>query len=177
MRKSSVCRVPLVVAVSLLAASGEGCNRDKSTESISPATSKPGGKSSAEPATAQSAAAGIEGKWQRISQVINSQAVEGDLPVVMEIAESRVTLTLGNRLVGDGTAKIDASASPPTIDLVTTGRMGSSNGRIESTFGIYQITGDQLVTCFSGDSPATRPKTFDFQATGETVITKYRRVR
>jgi uncharacterized protein (TIGR03067 family) len=167
----------LTFVLGLLIAIGVGCSRGKSSQTLPTSGSQRSGPSTVRPAVPVASSTSIEGRWQRISWEINGESLpEFKFPIYLEIAGNRATFTLGTRVFADGTIKFDANQSPKTIDLVVTSRMGSSNGRTESSFGIYEISGDTLTTCSSGDSPASRPKNFSFPKGMETVIMKFRRL-
>jgi uncharacterized protein (TIGR03067 family) len=92
----------------------------------------------------------------------------------MEIAGNKVTFTTGNRVVGDGTIKVDTSRQPRTIDLQVTSRVGGTAGRTTDSYGIYEVSGDTVKICTVGNAEQ-RPKSIPPTAGSGATTTTYQR--
>lgn len=94
------------------------------------------------------------------------------------LPESRWEIT-GSRYVVDSTEsgrdegdlRIDAAASPATIDLV--GTVGP-NAR-QTIRAIYRIRGDLLQLCYHVDGREDRPTAFSAEIGAMTLLVRYRR--
>ncbi len=123
-------------------------------------------------------AGGLDGSWKAVAVESDGEQLPAtevaNNPAVLEIAGNRVTLRAGNRIVTEGTLRVDDSQQPKTIDLngitLTGARAGQSGGSV----GVYEVSGDTLRICFSGGA---RPKTFETRPGSGTTLITYRRVR
>ena len=70
--------------------------------------------------------------------------------------------------------KVDAKASPATIDVIYPQRAGAAASR--TMLGIYKIEGDTLTLCLSPGGNPERPKSFERKA-GVTVLLKLKRAK
>jgi uncharacterized protein (TIGR03067 family) len=81
----------------------------------------------------------LQGKWAVESFEYNGNPVEMMKDAVREFKGDKYTLSPKNAEVLEGTAKVDSTAKPKTIDLDVAGRMLK---------GIYEIEGDTLKLCY-----------------------------
>lgn len=87
--------------------------------------------------------------------------ITGDRYVV-EAAETR----------DEGVLRIDASASPPGIDIV--GQAGPNAGK--TLLAIFRVRGDRLQLCYDVGEPPCRPTTFATAQGSTRILIRYRRV-
>jgi uncharacterized protein (TIGR03067 family) len=82
----------------------------------------------------------LQGKWIVESFEYNGNPVERLKEAVREFKDGKYSLTPKTGDGIEGSVKLDASATPKTIDL-------DVNGRILK--GIYELTGDTLKMCYN----------------------------
>jgi uncharacterized protein (TIGR03067 family) len=145
-----------------------GCTRN-------PPAPQPANVASAPSGQPPRASEGLEGTWKKVAEEYDGQQVpQPPVTVLMEIAGNKVTFTTGNRVVGDGTIKVDTSRQPRTIDLQVTSRVGGTAGRETDSYGIYEVSGDTLKICTVGNAEQ-RPKTIPPPAGSGATTTTYQR--
>jgi uncharacterized protein (TIGR03067 family) len=98
---------------------------------------------------------------------------------VLELADGKLAIRSGDRVLHEGTFKIDAAASPKTIEGALMANVGRGKGKGNGeTVGIYEIDGDTLRICFGGPGGGRAPK--EFKTTGDgggSSMVTYRRVK
>ncbi len=126
--------VLLILALGLLAADEKGGDADRPTKAV-------------------------EGTWQLTSIEANGQKTGGDsAPDVQMVikGDTYKQIEMGTE-TEQGRFKLDASASPRTIDLDI--RTGDDKGKKQ--LGIYKVQGDTLTLCLAPAGGTDRPKAFD----------------
>src|SRR5262249_28722416 len=71
-----------------------------------------------------------------------------------------------------GNFKLDASATPKTIDLKIEEKPGEKSTTV---LGIYQLEGDKLTVCFGEPGSGDRPKEFATKAGSPNLLLKFQR--
>jgi uncharacterized protein (TIGR03067 family) len=119
---------------------------------------------------------GLDGSWEQVAQEAEGEKLPiPPVPVVMKFAGNTVTVTAGARVIGEGTAKIDASRTPKTIDLSMKSLIGAHAGQTTDMFGIYEITGNTL-RIYNSQSRELRPTAFPTGRDWKGFLTTFKRV-
>ena len=115
--------------------------------------------------------AAIDGIWLPVAMEFAGEPFpeEARKGIVLEIAGEAYTVTLGKE-VDKGTVKVDASATPMTIDIV--GVVGPNKGK--TILGIVEVEKDTLRVCydFSGKE---RPTEFTTAEGTQQFLVTYQR--
>jgi len=133
----------------------------------------------------------LRGKWEVSAMELQGMKMPAESigvlkMAVLELGDRKLAIRIGDRVVHEGTFKINATASPKTIEGTLMADLspnasrqargkGKGNGE---TIGIYDIQGDTLRICFGLPGSGRPPR--EFTTTGDgggsTMVT-YRRVK
>lgn len=111
-----------------------------------------------------------EGTWECESRVVNGKKQDPKGWVLVHTGTT-YTLKKGDKVISEGTSKVDPKAKPHTID--TTGSIGKYKDK--TALGIYEINGDTMKLCISL-SGTERPKTFASEEGSGTLLETWKRV-
>jgi uncharacterized protein (TIGR03067 family) len=126
----------------------------------------------------------LRGKWQVTAMEMRGMKMPaesiGPLKMaVLELGDGKLAIRAGDRVLHEGTFKIDASDTPKTIEGALMANVGRNKGKGNGeTIGIYEVDGDTLRICFGGPGGGRPPK--EFKTTGEgggSSMVTYRRAK
>jgi uncharacterized protein (TIGR03067 family) len=115
----------------------------------------------------------LQGAWEQVSIEANGQKqgfARGQAPLFI-IRGDGYTVEVAGKVLERGRLKMYPVTNPRQSDLIVQG--GTGKPRVYP--GIYEITGDELRTCFTRDGGA-RPTTFIAAAESGFSVAVYRRV-
>jgi uncharacterized protein (TIGR03067 family) len=116
----------------------------------------------------------LQGTWKQVSIESNGQKegfAKGMAPR-FTIRGDRYTVEAGGKVLERGTLKVDPATKPRQSDLIVMD--GAS--KVKTYPGIYEITGDELRTCFTRTG-GNRPTEFTAGAESGRAVAVYRRVQ
>ena len=107
----------------------------------------------------------IEGSWRVVSAQYQGkpQAAPGNLIFVWTFNHGKFKVTLGNKVIDEGTYELHVDKEPKWLDLKIRARPGVREAALA---GIYEIRGDELKLCTSGLNEEKRPTRFASKAEG-----------
>lgn len=88
----------------------------------------------------------IQGTWQFVSQEMDGKSVPPEQLAKMTIAFTgdKWSVRQDDKVVQEGTHKLDATKKPAQVDAVVT----EGEGKGSTMLGIYDLKGDTLKVCF-----------------------------
>ena len=100
------------------------------------------------------AVADLKGDWSLVALTLGGQLAPADMldGFVSTFEAQMYTNRVGDRLVEQGTYKVDATKTPATIDFQIT--KGPQQGKTQ--LGIYQLVGDTLTLCLDDSGAGKR---------------------
>jgi uncharacterized protein (TIGR03067 family) len=114
----------------------------------------------------------LQGEWQMVSGVANGFAIPEEMTRNFKrvCKDDELTVTNGDQLIMRAKITLDPTKTPKTIDFKVID--GPTKGKTQ--LGIYELTGDQLKSCFAApDDP--RPTDFDSKSGQERTSTVWKR--
>jgi uncharacterized protein (TIGR03067 family) len=113
--------------------------------------------------------AAMKGTWSVVSAERDGKDVT-DATVTLTVDGAKVFVKRGDKQIFEGTAKLDASKSPKTIDVTQ-----ESDGELKGKTipGIYELDGDTLKVC----SGKERPTDFTAAAGSGRFLRVYKRAK
>ncbi len=115
----------------------------------------------------------FEGTWVRVAYEADGQKVPERNAQRFRLIlqrDGKYTVKVDNQIVVEGTAVLDPTRKPKTLDMTpTTGRM---KGQVLQ--GIYELDGDDYRLCYA-PTGKQRPETFTAKAGTGHVLAVYRR--
>jgi uncharacterized protein (TIGR03067 family) len=115
----------------------------------------------------------LDGTWVVTSLTIRGQNVAqiADANLKLILKDGRFTVKAGDKVLGEGTFKIDPSRKPKTMEQTST----TGEGKGKTSLGIYEIDGDTLRSCFNAAGKDTRPTEFGSKVGTELELAIYKR--
>lgn len=133
--------------------------------------------------TAASPGDELNGKWQVTAMELRGMQLPaesiGPLKLaVLELGNGKLTIRAGDRVLHEGQYKVNAKASPKTIEGNLTPQTGRRDKQAETSTGIYEVEGDVLRVCFGAPGGGKPPKKFTTAGPGGgSTLLVYQRVR
>ena len=133
-------------------------------------------------ATAASPGDELNGKWQVTAMELRGMQLPaesiGPLKLaVLELGNGKLTIRAGDRVLHEGQYKINAQASPKTIEGNLTPQTRRDK-QPETSTGIYEVEGDVLRICFGAPGGGKPPKKFTTEGPGGgSTLLVYQRVK
>jgi uncharacterized protein (TIGR03067 family) len=115
----------------------------------------------------------LNGTWEFVGGVDDGKelpAPEGKVTVTLK--DGTYTIKQGGKVVAEGAAKLDPTASPKSLD--TTPSSGPAKGK--TSLGIYEVKGDTYRVCFARPGKP-RPKTFEAKEGSGDALYTHRRAK
>jgi len=115
----------------------------------------------------------LQGAWKLTGRVMRGEAqpVDGDAARRLVFEGDRFRMCRGDELLFDGTVKVNAGATPRTIDAT----IDKSNEEAElsgkTSLGIYELKGDELKWCAARPGIADRPADFSGKGDEQLLVT------
>jgi uncharacterized protein (TIGR03067 family) len=132
-----------------------------------------GGFASSWHALAKDGKSELEGTWELVAFERDGQEVKLEKTTRSINAGNRFTVMVGGKVIAAGTAKLDPTKKPKTVDVTYT--EGPDKGK---TFkGIYEFDGDTARFCRPGSPDDERPRQFATKAGSGAFVAAYRRVK
>src|SRR5262249_7610308 len=91
----------------------------------------------------------------------------GGAPLVQEYRGDRLMVKQGDKVMEEGTVRLDPAKSPKAMDVT-----GKRDGREVTLRAIYELTGDTLRVCYR---PEGQPRPTEFKAEGQAMILTFKR--
>ena len=115
----------------------------------------------------------LEGIWVLTSLTSGGKEVAkvANFNVRMVFKGERFTVKAGDKILGEGTFKIDPSQKPKAMEQTS----ATGPGKGKTSLGIYELDGDTLRTCFTPAGKTDRPKEFGSKAGTEHELATYKR--
>jgi uncharacterized protein (TIGR03067 family) len=90
----------------------------------------------------------MQGSWVLVSSDFNGQKTPEDQlkSIRRTIKDDKITITIGEMEIYQGTFKLDASKKPKAIDV--TMNTGQNKGQV--SLGIYEFDGETMKVCMAG---------------------------
>jgi uncharacterized protein (TIGR03067 family) len=113
----------------------------------------------------------MEGTWLVVSAENDGEKLPDDVIKMMKsiVKGDKVSIYLGDKVVGEATFTVDPSKKPKTMDSVST--MGPDKGK--KSLAIYEFDGDTMKICFTeGDE---RPKEITAKKGSKCFLVVYKR--
>lgn len=104
----------------------------------------------------------FQGTWETTTE-INGETMPDKATVILK--DNKYIVKLGDKVVDEGTFKLDAGTKPRSID--STAEIGPGKGK--SILGIYEFDGDSIKICFAGPGK-DRPKEFSAKKGSDNVV-------
>ena len=116
----------------------------------------------------------LQGSWNATSVVRNRNELPAeqlkDLQLVFR--DGRFAFKKGDKMLDEGTFRLDPAKAPRTIDLVTT----DADGKEKTTLAIYELTDDTLRIC-GAQSGEGRPDEFAANDGSGHTLSTFERVK
>jgi uncharacterized protein (TIGR03067 family) len=115
----------------------------------------------------------LQGSWKLVGRVMRGepQPVDGDAARRLVFEGDRFRMYRGDELLFDGTFKVNAGATPRTIDAT----IDKSNEEAElagkTSLGIYELKGDELKWCAAQPGSSNRPTDFSGKEDEQLLVT------
>jgi uncharacterized protein (TIGR03067 family) len=113
----------------------------------------------------------FQGTWLLVSGEENGEKISADAAKMMKaiVKDDKVSIYMGDKVVGEATFTIDPSKKPKEIDSVST--MGPDKGK--KSLGIYEFDGDTFKICITDGKE--RPKEFNAKKGSGCGLFEYKR--
>jgi uncharacterized protein (TIGR03067 family) len=114
----------------------------------------------------------LRGSWRLVEEIDDGKQMpeaEAKKHKLTFDSEGRWKVEIDGKIVGEGTAKIDPSRKPKTIDYTFT--KGDANG--SQFVAIYELDGDSYMHC--GVLKGARPSEFSSKPGSGQTLTRFRR--
>ena len=137
------------------------------------ATARGGDRKQADKAAVEGELKQLQGTWKQVSIESNGQKegfADGTAPLFI-IRGDRYTVEVGGRVIESGMLKLYPAAKPRQSDLIA----ADGAVKVKTYPGIYEITGDELRTCFTRTG-GNRPTAFAAGVESGHAVAVYRRV-
>jgi uncharacterized protein (TIGR03067 family) len=116
--------------------------------------------------------AGLQGTWTAVSAERNGAPADDIKGHRLTLTGDRFTIRSKDKLLYQGTLRVDPSNSPATIDFTNT--RGEATGKVWQ--GIYLLDGDSLKICDNADDVSKgRPAAFATEPASGRVLVVFRR--
>jgi uncharacterized protein (TIGR03067 family) len=115
----------------------------------------------------------LNGKWELTRSVADGkEQPAGPQKVLVALKDGKYTITVGGKVIGEGTYTIDPTTSPRSMDVLPS----QAPGRGRTTLVIYEVKGDVYRVC--GAPPgAPRPRAFESEEGSKLTLCTYKRVK
>ena len=115
----------------------------------------------------------LNGTWEAVRAVVDGKKMPAPKEkATVTVKDGKYTVRVGEKVASEGTAKIDPTTTPKSID--STPATGENKGK---TFrGIYEVKGDEHRVCFAPPGKP-RPKTFESKEGSGHRLYTYKRVK
>jgi uncharacterized protein (TIGR03067 family) len=134
-------------------------------------------------ADSQNELAKLKGKWQMTALEQNGTKLPAEALNlvklgVLELGNGKLAIRVADRVVHEGSFKIDAKASPKTIEGSLMAGHGQGAKSNQPAIGIYEVSGDTLRICFGGPGSRRAPQEFKSAGVGGGwLLVTYRRMK
>lgn len=113
----------------------------------------------------------IDGEWRILTVDYAGEALPGRNGS-LQIIGARFALQLGGAPREVGGVELDASATPPTLDLV----WREAGGEARRLRAIVRVRGDLMQFCYYPEAAGERPAAFDSNGTPPAILVRCRRM-
>ena len=114
----------------------------------------------------------IEGEWRILAVDYGGEALPGRHGL-LQIIGPRFALQIGGAPREVGGVEHDASATPPTLDLIWREPDGGEARRMRA---IVRVRGELMQFCYYPEATGDRPAAFDSRGTPPAILVRCRRV-
>jgi uncharacterized protein (TIGR03067 family) len=115
----------------------------------------------------------LNGTWEAVSAVLDGKKMPAPKEkVTVTLRDGKYTVKQGDKVVAEGTGKIDPTTSPKSVDV--TPSSGPDKGK--TVLAIYEVKGDTQRVCFARPGKP-RPKTFEAKKGSGDALYTHKRVK
>jgi uncharacterized protein (TIGR03067 family) len=119
--------------------------------------------------------ANFQGTWQRVAYTADGTKTPDEQVMKFQLivrADSTYAVRVQDQTTVEGTARIDPTGKPKTMDMTPT--TGRSKGKL--LLGIYELDGDDYRLCYAA-AGKERPRLFSSEPGSGHVLVVYKRLK
>ena len=115
----------------------------------------------------------LNGTWEAVRAVVDGKKMPAPKEkATVTVKDGKYTVRVGEKVASEGTAKIDPTTTPKSID--GTPATGESKGK--TFLGIYEVKGDTRRICYA-EPGKPRPKAFESKEGSGHRLATYKRAK